>query len=108
MKESSKYYTGLEQEYVNSLSWWQDEAKDRNEPVEVELQKRAIGSGEMWCRIEGEYIESGSNDCGKGCPDYRPRNGKSGCCRSLTNTFEGTGIFFIVYPDGKITHRRPG
>ena len=33
----------------------------------------------FWCKAEGEVGEKGN--CGKQCEDYKPRNGKSGCCK---------------------------
>lgn len=100
---SEKYYSDNSREEVYPLSWWKDEAGDKGEPIRIELEKRNIG-GDMWCKLEGEFISSGDGVCGrKVCPDYKPCNGISGRCRYLTNTFEGTGTFYTVYPDGKVT-----
>lgn len=36
-------------------------------------------TGMFWCKHFGE-IGYSSESCGKQCPEYRPRNGKSGRC----------------------------
>jgi hypothetical protein len=40
--------------------------------------------------------------CGKECPDYEPRNGKSGCCKSRADCYEH-GPEFKLSIDGKLT-----
>lgn len=57
----------------------------------IEEQKRDYGSGFMWCKHYGEFIERGCSDCGKQCDYYDPCNGISGRCRQLVNTCTGTG-----------------
>ena len=37
--------------------------------------------GAIWCNAVDEVALREDYPCGKGCEDYEPRNGKSGCCK---------------------------
>jgi hypothetical protein len=43
--------------------------------------------GAFWCRHYEASGESGVDGCGKFCPGYTPRNGKSGCCVHYSTAF---------------------
>lgn len=93
-------------ETAYELSWWMNEASDRNQPIDIELQKTEKNSECMWCSTHGEFIERGEKACGKKqCPAYEPCNGKSGRCRALKNTLVGTEKFYTVLPDGTVNKR---
>lgn len=105
-KYVDKYYLDDGGETAFGLSYWKDEAKDGNLPINIELQKRDIDSEYMWCDTHSEFITRGEQECGKNqCPWYEPCNGKSGRCEALKNTLIGTGKFFTVFPDGTVSKR---
>jgi hypothetical protein len=44
----------------------------------------------FFCKAAQAVGETG--ECGSGCKDYAPRNGKSGCCKHFSNAlYELTG-----------------
>ena len=90
------------EESVLPLSCFTDEIPNLKESEEVILveQERDFGNGFMWCIELGEFIEKGDNDCGEDCEHYKPRNGKSGRCKFLDNTFKRTGKVFRLKKDG--------
>ena len=51
--------------------------------------KRTIGESYFWCTVNQEVGEVGQ-DCGRFCPDYKPRNGKNGRCRFSGSCYEPT------------------
>jgi len=97
-----KYYSGYGYDEVYPLSWWHEIAYDNQEEIILEEQKRDIGSGVMWCKLDGDFVDSGDGVCGKDCLDYRPCNGKSGRCRELEYTFIGTDRFVKITPHGAV------
>jgi len=104
-----KYFANFDMdEMVYSLDTWIERLNEKHgdyesDSIKLELCKREIG-GEMWCTEEGEFVERGEyGSCGKQCANYKPCNGKSGRCRNLYNGFEGTGEFYILAKDGKLT-----
>lgn len=40
----------------------------------------------FWCKEFGDVGEKGQS-CGKNCPSYTPKNGKSGCCKYVGNLY---------------------
>ena len=67
--------------------------------LKLEVQKLAKGSGYFYCKAIGEVGDSSYDSCGKQCKDYKPRNGVSGCCKHHRGTYEGTGVFKMIYND---------
>lgn len=83
------------------LDYYQERIKDGEEKIILHLAKREFKSGFMWCKENGEIIESGSGACGKlECKSYNPSNGKSGRCRELVNCFEETADKLILTKEG--------
>ena len=84
-----KYYF----EYINSeicypLKYFKDKMKDE------EIEKMTLYEGEktyvlgyFWCREFMFPCEKGQDTCGKDCEFYKPKNGKSGCCKHYSNVF---------------------
>ena len=102
MKVRRKLYTD-KGETAYEINYWQDIAHDQQINIVVELQKADIGSGNMWCKIEGEFVDS-YESCGEKnyCKNYNPCNGKNGRCRELINGLISTGKKFTVFPNGKV------
>lgn len=57
--------------------------------------KRDLNTDYFWCTY---YLEVGevSEDCGRLCPAYEPRNGKNGRCRYSGSCYEPTEKFIIL------------
>jgi hypothetical protein len=53
--------------------------------LEVNEAERLYIDCEAWCKVVGLPTEIG--ECGKQCEDYKPRNGKSGCCLHYSKVF---------------------
>lgn len=82
------YFASFDMEMARTKETWIDIAK-LNSKTEFELieAKPIKDAGFFWCRefeFAGEKSEVG---CGKYCPSYSPRNGKSGCCKHYSTTF---------------------
>ena len=97
MKRNRLYCDGGEIAY--DIEWWKDVAFDNQVTIIIELQRADLHSGDMWCAVESEFVESG---CSQGCEAYNPCNGKSGRCRFMKNSLVGTGEKFEVLPDGSV------
>ncbi len=92
------YYSNEGCDYVCILDEFKEIMLEGDEEeIELEEMKRDYG-GEMYCGNNERFIERG--DCGRHCPMYEPRNGKSGRCRNLENGFIGTGKKFILNKSG--------
>jgi hypothetical protein len=57
--------------------------------------KRVIGESYFWCSVNQDVGETGQ-DCGKFCPDYKPRNGKNGRCRFSGHCYEPSEIPILL------------
>lgn len=84
----TKYY--FENEDAENC-YTEDEFQDRmkfNELTEMTVLEAnpANGSEYIYCKESGSVGEK--HDCGKQCPDYEPRNGKSGMCKNRGLLFE--------------------
>jgi len=85
-----KLYCTPDGETAYDIDHWQNEAFDAQNDITIELQKTDIGSGNMWCTAESEFVERG---CSEGCGAYDPCNGKSGRCRRMKIVLSGPGDF---------------
>lgn len=68
--------------------------------INVSEATRETGSDYFFCQ---ENLEVGTvgEYCGKQCNDYKPRNGKSGCCKNRGFCYE-PGHKFILSVNGKL------
>jgi len=85
---SRRYYYGLEDQTTYTAT----DPYEVFEELEVDYDdKQIIGMviiemvisrkyGMRWCMEECEFIEGAGDWCGLDCPNYKPRNGKSGIC----------------------------
>lgn len=64
--------------------------------MEVEEAEMSTGTGMFYCSALGEVGETSEGGCGKFCDKYKPRNGKSGRCRSHKNVYSPTGKVITV------------
>ena len=68
--------------------------------MKVSLGKVIRNSDYFFCLADFEVYSRGTN-CGKQCPYYEPRNGKSGICKSYGYTFEPAKDY-ILYSNGEL------
>ncbi len=62
-------------------------SEEGKQEIEVMEAVRAIGVPDfMYCKEYVGVFEKG--ECGKVCPAYLPRNGKSGCCKHVGKLYE--------------------
>jgi hypothetical protein len=100
-KISHKVYFEVDAEHCYPLEWFEDRIDDGESEIILQLGKYCRGGEFHWCKIEGELIQQGGYDCGKkNCTDYKPRNGKNGCCIHLINCYEPSGKTLILTKDG--------
>ena len=75
------YFETLDSEHCFSLEDIKDKMRADNIKTQTvyraEIDKTVPDF--FWCGAMGEVGEKGN--CGKQCEDYKPRNGKSGCCK---------------------------
>lgn len=65
--------------------------KDNNiKQMTVYRAKRVVGSDYFYCKQLGEIGEKAEGGCGIFCGEYKPRNGKSGCCKFRGFVYEET------------------
>lgn len=74
----------------HSLDVHIDEAKMNGmEQIELFEAVPITDANYFWCKSILTVGQKG--ECGKFCPDYTPRNGKSGACRYYSNTLYERG-----------------
>jgi hypothetical protein len=64
---------------------------------------RDVGSGVFYCREHGEVGDSGDANCGKECNKYKPRNGRSGICKSHSPSYRW-GKKVTMKSNGKVVN----
>jgi hypothetical protein len=70
---------------------------DYRNSYRLEEWKPEFGTEQFWCQEHGEAFESSKGVCGSfDCPQYEPRNGKSGRCRWHSNVFNKTGKTIVI------------
>jgi hypothetical protein len=68
--------------------------------LKVYKAKRITGIDDFYCREFNEIGEKGN--CGNECESYKPRNGKSGCCKHNTPCYEPSKIVTLILKNNKI------
>ena len=83
--KTKMYFKNKDSELCYSKGYFDFEMKENNlKEIEVyEAVSEKIG-GIFWCNKQGFCGDGSENTCGKQCIDYKPRNGKSGCCKHYT------------------------
>lgn len=99
MKKSRNYFRSMDSMYCypldtiiyNAKTWERLKVGDKIEVYEaVKIKVPQF----LWCLKHG-MSERGM--CGKQCQDYKPRNGKSGCCKFVGNMYEhGAKVTIII------------
>ena len=93
----SDYADGVE---LFSLEYFKQEISIRTPEITLFEHERDFGCEAMWCKKMTEFVMKDENECGEYCPYYKPRNGKSGRCKFLDNTFKMTGKVFRLTKEG--------
>jgi len=87
--KQKKYFKDMDSEYCFSKQYWLDYMKEFGIEEMTVIEAVPIRNSEFFfCRAVDEMGEKGS--CGKICPDYEPRNGKSGMCKHKGFVYEPT------------------
>jgi len=96
-----RYYQYNDEEFCYPLDYFHDRLiDDEREEMILKETKRDVGSGIYFCTSVQECFDSTVDNCGLQCPDYEPRNGKSGRCRFLDNAMIDTGRVFRLTKKG--------
>ena len=106
MEKNEKLYFSdeISDEKCYSKSYLIDEMKERELlKIDVTLAIRELKSYYFYCRLNFEVMGKNDECCGKFCEDYRPRNGKSGCCKFWGFVYTPTNKKFILDINGKLT-----
>ena len=82
------------------LEFFKKELSKDNPEITLFEFERDFDCEYMWCKKHKDYVDKDDNECGKYCDKYKPRNGKSGRCKFLDNTFKPTGKVFRLTKDG--------
>ena len=77
---------------------WDDGSLDDRPYDLVLIEEKRSKDEPKWCSLGGDFPDKG--DCGRVCDNYKPRNGRSGCCRFLVNSFIDTGRRFRLTKEG--------
>ena len=102
MKKETLYFEEENGESCWDIGEFQDRIQDGEKEIFLREAKRDFGSGFMWCKEDCECVESGDDICGRSCENYKPRNGKSGRCVHLDNTFTPIGEVLVLTEDGLV------
>ena len=85
----TKYYF-YNDESCYELDYWYGYMEEHElEELELIEAVKVKDNSYFFCKAYGEIGEKG--DCGKACPKYKPRNGKSGICTHTGSVYENTG-----------------
>ena len=62
--------------------------------------------GIFWCKEEQFCGDDSRDSCGKKCRAYKPRNGKSGCCKHYTTKLYTHGDRIKLTPAKDLTNNQ--
>jgi len=79
------YFEDEDAEVCHQLDHWEEHMRTEG-LTEIEVMKAVPDKipGIFWCRHVEFCGEDSSDTCGNQCNGYKPRNGKSGCCKHYT------------------------
>jgi len=87
--KAKNYFKDIDSEYCFPKQYWLDCMKENDLKEMTVIEAVPIRDSDyFFCRAVDEMGEKGS--CGKICPDYEPRNGKSGICKHKGFVYEPT------------------
>ena len=86
MKRIKLYFEDSDSEVCYPLDYFTD-SMDSSES-EITLYEAIPDKipGCFWCKVQYFCGDDSRDTCGKQCNDYKPRNGKSGCCKHYATT----------------------
>jgi hypothetical protein len=105
MKKQKLYFGNFDKERAYTLDYIINEMKERGlTECEVSEAIRETKTDYFFCKASQEVCVKppDGEPCGKGCCDYLPRNGRSGCCRYRGYCYV-PGAEFKLSIDGKLT-----
>ncbi len=105
MKKIKTYFSDIDDEFSHSKKWLLEEMKECEiTELKVNEAKRVLGGDFFFCETSQEIGAKGWGfmGCGIFCVDYKPRNGKSGCCKHMSFCYE-PGREYLLTIDGRLT-----
>lgn len=98
MKEEQElYFRFKDSEVCHSIDYFFDEMIEGNiNEIEVYKAIPELMRDVFWCKVQCFCGDSGNNECGRDCRDYKPRNGKNGVCKHLTHKMYVHGEKVII------------
>lgn len=86
------YFKNIDSEICYNETYFKDYMSMNNiNEIEVYIAEPYRSTDTFWCSAQCFCGDDSQNTCGKQCVDYRPRNGKSGCCRSYSRVLYSHG-----------------
>lgn len=94
MSKPKYYFRNEDDEMCYTKKYWVPILKDEG-LKEIEMYEAKLLKDEQYffCKAVLECGEKGN--CGKGCEDYEPCNGKNGRCRHMGKLYEATDKILI-------------
>ena len=105
MKKQKLYFSDFDEEKAYTLEYIIDEMKKREiTECEVSVAIRDTAQNYFFCIAVQEVSTRPpeGEPCGKLCHDYKPRNGKNGCCKFRGYCYT-PGDKFKLSINGKLT-----
>ena len=87
MKRQKFYFESIEHDVCHTEEYFQD-LMMFGCATEVEVIEAILdltGGGVFWCKVYSFCGDDTSDSCGKQCEEYKPKNGKNGCCKHHTS-----------------------
>jgi hypothetical protein len=88
------------EEEDGELCYTAEQIKERAEPgikeIEVFQAIEYKEKGLFWCKTYKICVENSQKTCSKQCEGYKPKNGKTGCCKAYTRTLHSHGKKVIL------------
>lgn len=104
MANKKYYFSNIDEENCWTKKYFLEEMKEQGlTELQVNLAERVLRTNYFFCKAVGLVGEKGNEFdlCGKNCDLYKPRNGKSGCCKHRGFCYE-PGKEFILNINGKL------
>jgi len=84
MKREKYYFEDTDSEICYNENYFIESMLEGETEIEVYEAISDRICGVFWCKIHCFCGDDSRDTCGRQCKDYKPRNGKSGCCKHYT------------------------
>lgn len=97
---SKYYFSDNDEEMCYTISAHKQQMRDNEETERTVFEAiKSSENGFFYCKAfdsVGANESEGGEPCGRACDKYKPRNGKSGCCKSLRKLYTSSDISKII------------